>query len=257
MRLDKYLADYTELTRSQAKQQLRDGHIRVNGEIVKKGNETVSFSDSVFWGKRKVEGARYQYIMLNKPKGVVSATADEQCTTVVECIREQSLRRDGSESGSSSFYLAKDLFPVGRLDKDTEGLLLLTNNGEMAHRILSPARHVPKKYQVRLDTALDVTDVERMRAGIDIGERRPAKPAEMEILSERECFLTISEGKYHQVKRMFQRLGKTVVGLKRVEMAGLKLDESLAAGEWRFLREEEISHLKAVMEGNTFQYPEI
>lgn len=257
MRLDKYLADFTELTRSQAKQQLRDGHIRVNGEIVKKGNETVSFSDSVFWGKRRVEGARYQYIMLNKPKGVVSATSDQQCTTVVECIREQTFRRDGSGSGSRSFYPAKDLFPVGRLDKDTEGLLLLTNNGEMAHRMLPPARHVPKKYLVQLDEALETTDVERVREGIDIGERRPTKPAEMEILSERECFLTISEGKYHQVKRMFQRLGKTVVGLKRVEMAGLKLDESLAAGEWRFLREEEISHLEAVTEGNTFQYPKI
>lgn len=257
MRLDKYLADYTELTRSQAKQQLRDGHIRVNGEIVKKGNEIVSFSDSVFWGKRRVEGARYQYIMLNKPKGVVSATEDQRCATVVECIGEQTFRRDGSGSGSSSFYLAKDLFPVGRLDKDTEGLLILTNNGEMAHRMLSPARHVPKKYLVQLDAALDATDVEKMKEGIDIGERRPTKPADMEILSERECFLTISEGKYHQVKRMFKCLGKTVVHLKRVEMAGLKLDESLAAGEWRFLHKEEIRHLEAVTEGNTFKNPEI
>lgn len=255
MRLDKYLADYTELTRSQAKQQLRSGNIRVNGEIVKKGNEAVSFSDSVFWGSRRVEGARYQYIMLNKPKGVVSATVDKQCTTVVECIRAQTFRADGKDS--SSFYLAKDLFPVGRLDKDTEGLLFLTNNGEMAHRMLSPVRHVPKKYFVQLDAALDTTDVERMRAGIDIGERRPAKPAEMEILSEKECFLTITEGRYHQVKRMFHCLGKTVLRLKRVEMAGVKLDESLAAGEWRFLREEEICHLAAVTEGSTFKYPEI
>lgn len=255
MRLDKYLADYTELTRSQAKQQLRNGNIRVNGEIVKKGNETVSFSDSVFWENRKVEGTRYQYIMLNKPKGVVSATVDKKCATVVDCIGEKTFRMDGNDS--SSFYLAKDLFPVGRLDKDTEGLLFLTNNGEMAHRMLSPVRHVPKKYFVQLDAALDTTDVEKMKEGIDIGERRPAKPAEMEILSEMECFLTITEGKYHQVKRMFQRLGKTVIRLKRVEMAGVKLDESLAAGEWRFLREEEIRHLAAATEGNTFKYQEI
>lgn len=255
MRLDKYLADYTELTRSQAKQELRSGNIRVNGEIVKKGNETVSFSDSVFWGNRKVEGRRYQYIMLNKPKGVVSATVDECCTTVVDCIGEQTFKRDGNDS--SSFYLAKDLFPVGRLDKDTEGLLFLTNNGEMAHRMLSPVRHVPKKYFVQLDAVVDTTDVEKVKEGIDIGERRPTKPAEMEILSETECFLTITEGKYHQVKRMFQRLGKTVIRLKRVEMAGVKLDESLAAGEWRFLSEEEIRHLAAATEGNTFKYPEI
>ena len=235
IRLDKYISDFTELTRSEAKKAIRDGRVRVNGETARKPNAKLSFSDSVFMGEEEVVGERYQYIMFNKPAGVVSATVDRDETTVVEYVRSRSPR-----------HLAKDLFPMGRLDKDTRGLLVLTNDGDMAHRLLSPARHVPKKYYVVLDVELNSTDVEQMRSGLDIGEKHLTKPAHMEIISGNECFLTITEGKYHQIKRMFRCLGKTVVGLKRVEMAGLKLDESLAEGEWRFLTEEEIEYLKTL-----------
>lgn len=136
---------------------------------------------------------------------------------------------------------------MGRLDKDTEGLLILTNDGELAHRLLSPRYHVAKKYFVQLDMDLDTTDVEKMREGLDIGEKRLTSPAVLEILAPREALLTITEGKFHQVKRMFAKLGKTVTYLKRVEMGTLVLDESLAVGEWRFLTEEEIRNLINIM----------
>lgn len=242
VRLDKYISDYTELTRSQAKKAVRDGRVKVNGKTAAKGDEKVSFSDSVLLDQTEVKGAVYQYIMLNKPAGAVSATVDDENITVVDLVR------DGMDqvSGRPPSYVAKDLFPMGRLDKDTEGLLILTNDGALAHRLLSPGHHVPKKYYVELDAAVNVTDVEKMREGLDIGEKHLTKPAEMEILSENTCFLTITEGKFHQIKRMFQCLGKKVTGLKRVEMAGLELDETLAGGEWRFLTEEEVAHLKGI-----------
>lgn len=242
VRLDKYISDFTGMTRSQAKKAVRDGKVSVNGEVVTKGDEKVSFSDSVFLGQSEIRGGDHQYMMFNKPAGVVSATVDAEHKTVLDCVRSGI----DQTSGEPPSYVAKDLFPMGRLDKDTEGLLILTNDGPLAHRLLSPGRHVPKKYYVQLDTALDEQDVEKMRGGLDIGEKRLTKPAEMEILSGNCCFLTITEGKFHQVKRMFGCLGKRVIGLKRVEMAGLKLDESLAAGEWRFLTEDEIAYLKGI-----------
>lgn len=240
IRLDKYLADYTEMTRSQAKKAVREGRIRVNGEVVKAGDDKVSFSDSVSWDGKEIKGQQYQYIMLNKPAGVVSATEDNHETTVVELLQ----RRDSVKSSERDVFLARDLFPMGRLDKDTEGLLVLTNDGEMAHRLLSPKYHVDKKYFVKVDKEVDSTDVDEMCEGMDIGEKHLTKPASLEILSPYECYLTITEGKFHQVKRMFAKLGKTVVYLKRVQMGNLKLDETLAPGEWRFLTEEEIKELK-------------
>lgn len=242
VRLDKYISDFTDMTRSQAKKAVRDGKVSVNGEVVTKGDEKVSFSDSVFLGGLEIRGADYQYMMMNKPSGVVSATVDGEHKTVLDCVRSGV----DQSSGSPPPYVAKDLFPMGRLDKDTEGLLILTDDGPLAHRILSPGRHVPKKYYVELDAAVNEKDMEKMRSGIDIGEKRLTKPAEMEILTEHSCYLTISEGRFHQVKRMFGCLGKRVVALKRVEMAGLELDPSLAAGEWRFLTEEEIAYLKGI-----------
>lgn len=242
VRLDKYISDYTDLTRSQAKKAVRDGRVSVNGKKAVKGDEKVSFSDSVFLDGTVVRGTPYQYIMLNKPLGVVSATTDNVHKTVVDCVR------DGADQASRCppSYVAKDLFPVGRLDKDTEGLLFLTNDGPLAHRLLSPGHHVPKKYYVELDAAVGAADAEKMRRGLDIGEKLLTKPAEMEILSETTCFLTITEGKFHQVRRMFQCLGKHVTSLKRVEMAGLKLDGNLAGGEWRFLTADEVTHLKGI-----------
>ena len=235
LRLDKYLADFTELTRSQAKREIREGRVQVNGETAKAGNDKVAFSDSILWDGREIRGQQYQYIMLNKPAGIVSSTADDRDETVVEYIRKRSPAGISSisEHNGESVFLAKDLFPMGRLDKDTEGLLVLTNDGELAHRLLSPRYHEVKKYFVQLDKDLDTTDVEKMREGLAV----------LEILAPREALLTITEGKFHQVKRMFAKLGKAVTYLKRVEMGTLVLDESLAVGEWRFLTEEEIRNL--------------
>ncbi len=250
LRLDKYLADFTELTRSQAKKEIREGRVQVNGETAKTGNDKVAFSDSILWDGREIQGQKYQYIMLNKPAGIISSTEDNRDETVVEYIRKRSSAGTSSAPGCSreSVFLAKDLFPMGRLDKDTEGLLILTNDGELAHRLLSPRHHVAKKYFVQLDKDLDTTDVEEMQEGLDIGEKRLTSPAVLEILTPREAFLTITEGKFHQVKRMFAKLGKTVTYLKRVEMGTLVLDESLAVGEWRFLTEEEIQDLINICE---------
>lgn len=243
MRLDKYLSDYTELTRSQAKKAIRQGRVTVNGTVPEKGEERVELSDSVLFDGKQIRAEKYQYIMLNKPAGLVSATTDDINKTVVEYIKEKApVGRVATDFEEIS--LAKDLFPVGRLDKDTEGLLILTNDGDMAHRLLSPKRHVDKTYFVRLDTRIDETDHIRMQEGLDIGEKKDTRPAELEILSEREVYLTITEGKFHQVKRMFAKLGKKVLYLKRVRMGELELDETLMVGDWRFLTEEEIRVLR-------------
>lgn len=243
MRLDKYLSNYTELTRSQAKKAIREGRVRVGESKAGKGEGKVSLSETVWLDGHEIKSERYQYIMLHKPAGVVSATTDKNDTTVVELVR----------ATAGCTHLAKDLFPVGRLDKDTEGLILLTNDGMLAHRILAPGRHVPKKYKVILDEDIETTDVERLEKGLDIGEKHRTKPAVVERVVPGEYFLTITEGKFHQVKRMFAALGRQVMYLKRVEMAGLMLDESLAKGEWRFLTGEEIAALKQIsvkIEGN-------
>ena len=184
----------------------------------------------------------FRSMMLNKPAGVVSATSDDEHRTVMECI----LGGVDQASGRPPSYVAKDLFPMGRLDKDTEGLLILTNDGPLAHRLLSPAHHIPKTYYVELDAAVDESDVQSMRSGIDIGEKRPTRPAEMEILSEHSCFLTISEGKYHQIKRMFHAVGSEITFLKRESFGPLVLDPQLEQGKWRFLTDAEITALTAL-----------
>ncbi len=242
MRLDKYLSDYTELTRSQAKKVIRQGRVTVNGTVSEKGENRVEVSDTVLFDEKPVRVQKYQYIMLNKPAGLVSATTDDVNETVVEYIKGKTpVGQDASEL--EEMFLAKDLFPVGRLDKDTEGLLILTNDGAVAHRLLSPRRHVDKTYFVRVDTRIDESDRIRMREGLDIGEKKETRPAELEIVSETEAYLTITEGKFHQVKRMFAKLGKKVLYLKRVRMGKLELDEKLMVGDWRFLTEEEIRAL--------------
>ncbi len=249
LRLDKFISDYTELTRSQAKKAIRAGEVSVNGNVTKKGDDKVSFSDSVLWKEKEIRGQKYQYIMLNKPAGIVSATVDEHDTTVVEHVLRTEPVTGGDTDVSGMPPLAKDLFPMGRLDKDTEGLLIVTNDGELAHRLLSPKYHVEKKYFVRLDAELEPGDEEAIKKGLDIGEKRITKPAKLEALAERECYLTITEGKFHQVKRMFAALGKHVVYLKRVTMGAISLDEMLPSGGWRFLTEKEIAKLKGEYDG--------
>ena len=228
MRLDKFLTQAAELTRSEAKQKIKKGSVTVDGEVVKKAEMKVSSEDAICLDGEVVTYEKYRYIMLHKPAGVVSATEDAQCQTVLDLITEG----------------RKGLFPVGRLDKDTEGLLLITNDGELSHNLLSPTKHVDKTYYVELNGDLIDSDIELFEKGLDIGEKNLTKPAILKILEKRStALITITEGKYHQVKRMFQAIGLTVTFLKRLTMGPLKLDENLKPGEYRKLTVSEVEAL--------------
>lgn len=244
IRLDKYLSDHTELTRSQIKKKVASGLVKVQDAVIKDAGYKVSADDVIEMEGQQICGQQYQYLLFHKPAGIVSATGDAREETVLDAVR-----RGGFAGEGQAPFLAKDLFPMGRLDKDTEGLLILTNDGAMAHRLLSPKFHVEKTYLVQLNIPVSEEDVIRMKEGVDIGEKWLTKPAEMKILAEKECLLTITEGKFHQVKRMFHQLGKEVVYLKRVEMAGIRLEDSLEKGQWRQLTEKEIEKLKEQADG--------
>lgn len=230
MRLDKYLADLRIGSRSEVKEKIRKGLVKVNGQTVKDPGCAVSAGDSV-----ECEGAalRYRehfYYMLNKPAGILSATEDARQQTVLDLFPKE---------------LRKDLSPVGRLDKDTVGLLLITDDGQLAHRLLSPARHVDKVYLVRTDKEIGPEDATCFAEGMCLSDGTVLKPADLEIDREDplQARITIREGKYHQIKRMFAARGKEVVYLKRLSMGTLSLDPSLEEGCWRELTEEEILRL--------------
>lgn len=236
IRLDKFLSEMSGWTRSEVKKIVRTGSVTVDGNEVKKPETKIDEKLSIVSvDGRQIKYNKYEYYMLNKPKGFVSATTDREHKTVVDKI-------------SSS--KKKDLFPVGRLDIDTEGLLLITNDGELAHRLLSPKNHVEKTYYVEVSGILDDVDVDAVEEGLDIGEEKKTIPAKMEILKTdiqnniSSCYLTIHEGKFHQVKRMMKKLGKTVTYLKRVSMGSLILDSKLKNGNYRKLTEQEIIELK-------------
>ena len=232
IRLDKYLADMGLGTRSQIKKEIRSGQVVVNGiSICRPEVKIDTGQDKVIFHGEPVTYEEYEYYMLNKPAGVISAASDRQETTVVDLIKDR--KRD-------------DLFPVGRLDKDTEGLLIITNNGELAHRLLSPKKHVDKVYFAKVKGIVTEDDTERFAQGLDIGDEKPTQPAELVICTSDEVSdirLTIREGRFHQVKRMFQAVGKEVVYLKRLRMGCITLDESLKPGEYRRLTEEEVERL--------------
>ena len=235
MRLDKYLAEMGVGTRQEVKKQIRQGKAAVNGTVVKAADTKIDeTSDEVTICGRNISYVSYEYYMLNKPAGVVSATEDRRDTTVIDLIKEKK---------------RKDLFPVGRLDKDTEGLLLITNDGDLAHRLLAPKKHVDKVYYAKIDGMVTEEDVKRFAEGIDIGaeEEEMTRPAKLDIMrsaEESEIRLTIHEGKFHQVKRMFLAVGKEVTYLKRERMGTLCLDENLRPGEYRLLTEEEIENVR-------------
>lgn len=233
LRLDKFLADMGVGTRSEVKQYIRKGRIKINDQICKTPEYKLSpQTDAVFFDDRRIEYNKYIYIMLNKPQGVVSASSDGRSKTVIDLLRDKG---------------RKDLFPVGRLDKDTEGLLLITNDGDLAHRLLSPKKHVDKVYYVRVIGRLRDEDIKAFRDGIDIGDDKPTLPAELSVLASgevSEAQVCIREGRYHQIKRMFEALGKKVIYLKRLSMGPLILDEDLPCGSFRELTEQEISLLK-------------
>ena len=235
MRLDKYLAEMGVGTRQEVKKQIRQGIAAVNGTVVKAADTKIDVTcDEVTISGRNISYVSYEYYMLNKPAGVVSATEDRRDTTVIDLIKEKK---------------RKDLFPVGRLDKDTEGLLLITNDGDLAHRLLAPKKHVDKVYYAKIDGMVTEEDVKRFAEGIDIGaeEEEMTRPAKLDIMKsaeESEIRLTIHEGKFHQVKRMFLAVGKEVTYLKRERMGTLCLDENLKPGEYRLLTEEEIENVR-------------
>ncbi len=236
IRLDKFLSEMSGWTRSEVKKIVRTGSVTVDGNEVKKPETKIDEKLSIVSvDGRQIKYNKYEYYMLNKPKGFVSATTDREHKTVVDII-------SSSEK--------KDLFPVGRLDIDTEGLLLITNDGELAHRLLAPKNHVEKTYYVEVSGILDDVDVDAVEKGLDIGEEKNTIPAKMEILKTdiqnniSSCYLTIHEGKFHQVKRMMKKLGKTVTYLKRVSMGSLILDSKLKKGNYRKLTDQEIIELK-------------
>lgn len=232
IRLDKYLADMGCGTRNEVKQAVKKGAVSVNDVPVKRPEEKVDTEvDRVVFQGKTVSYLKYEYFMLNKPAGVVSATEDRRDRTVIDLIGDKQ---------------RKDLFPVGRLDKDTEGLLLITNDGETAHRLLSPRKHVDKVYYARVKGNVTEEDVRLFAQGIDIGDEKPALPAELVILKSGEVSeieLTVREGRFHQVKRMFAAAGKEVVYLKRLRMGTLVLDRNLKPGEYRKLTKEEMDRL--------------
>ncbi|WP_034645723.1 pseudouridine synthase [Bacillus methanolicus] len=234
MRIDKMLANLGFGSRKEVKKILKEGAVRVNGQIVKDAKQHVDpENDVVTLNGETVEYKEFIYLMMNKPPGVVSATEDHQDETVIDLL--------GMED------LVFEPFPVGRLDKDTEGLLLITNDGQLAHRLLSPKKHVPKTYFAVIDGEVTERDREAFKNGVALDDGYKTKPGELKILKSgltSDIELTITEGKFHQVKRMFQAVGKRVIYLKRISMGPLKLDETLELGEYRELTDEELQQIR-------------
>lgn len=233
MRLDKFLGNHGFGTRKEVKLLVKRGAVKVNDVLVKKADiKLVPDKDTVTVYDEEVTYEPFVYIMLNKPAGYISSTKDYKDETVLELI-------DGFDH--------YDLHPVGRLDKDTEGLLILTNDGQFSHNVLSPKKHVDKTYYARVEGYVTDETVALFKAGVTLDDGYKAMPADLQIVSAgdiSEIELIIQEGKFHQVKRMFKAVGMTVIYLKRIQMGGLPLDESLKLGAYRKLTLEEINFVK-------------
>lgn len=226
-RLDKLLAGTGKWSRREVKALVRQGLVRVDGRLAASAEDKLDPAAAIVTvAGETVALHRFTYVLLHKPAGVLTATEDRKQPTVLDLLPPE-LRRIG-------------LAPVGRLDKDTEGLLLLTNDGELAHRLLSPKYHVDKRYFARVDGELSAADKEAFVRGMTLGDGLECLPAGLEVLPDRVCIVTLREGKFHQVKRMLAARGAPVLYLKRLSMGPLTLDDSLAAGAYRLLRAEEI-----------------
>ena len=234
MRLDKFLAHMGFGTRKEVKSLIKSKAIQVNGVTIKDSAMQVNeLEDSVSVYGEAVEYKQYIYLMMNKPPGVVSATEDTRDRTVIDLLEEEDR------------HFAP--YPVGRLDKDTVGLLLLTNDGDLTHRLLSPKKDVPKVYYAKVQGRVTEEDIQAFEEGVTLDDGYHTKPGYLKILSRgniSEIELTITEGKFHQVKRMFEAVGKKVIFLKRLSMGDLTLDETLQEGEYRELTEEELHMLE-------------
>ena len=229
-RLDKLLAGTGKWSRREVKALVRQGLVRVDGRLAASAEDKLDPAAAIITvAGETISLCRFTYVMLHKPAGVLTATEDRKQPTVLDLLPPE-LRRIG-------------LAPVGRLDKDTEGLLLLTNDGELAHRLPSPKYHVEKRYFARVDGELSATDAEAFARGMTLGGGLECLPAGLELLPGHACIVTLREGKFHQVKRMLAARGAPVLYLKRLSMGPLVLEDSLAAGAYRLLRAEEISAL--------------
>ncbi|MCI7595287.1 MAG: rRNA pseudouridine synthase [Lachnospiraceae bacterium] len=230
IRLDKFLCTMEAGSRSQVKEFIKKGQVTVNGQVCRQPDAKIREEcDRVVCQGRELFYEPFVYYMLNKPAGVVSATKDKREKTVLDLLEA---------------VPGKGIFPVGRLDKDTEGLLLLTNDGRLSHELLSPVKHVPKTYQV--ETALPITQDMKaiLERGVDIGDARPTQPALVQLKEACKMELTITEGRFHQVKRMLKAVGNEVIYLKRLSMGTLCLDRKLAPGEYRRLTHDEVEILR-------------
>lgn len=231
-RLDKLIAAMGGYSRREAKELVRQGRVLVNG-VPATAADVKADPACITVDGTALNYEKYTYIMLHKPAGVLTATEDRRRKTVLDLLPGELRKRD--------------LAPVGRLDKDTEGLLLLTNNGELTHRLLSPKYHVDKIYYARVNGILQPSDCAAFAAGMVLPDGTQCRPAELEILSDNECLVTLREGKFHQVKRMLHSRGKPVLYLKRLSMGPLELDGELCPGAWRILTEKEVSELLAAV----------
>lgn len=229
MRLDKFLSNMGIGTRTEVKQLLKKGVITLNDQVEKSPKTQIKPSqDEIKLNGELIQFVDKVYLLLNKPKGYISATVDDQHNTVMELIDD---------------YKYLDLFPVGRLDKDTEGLLLITNDGDFNHQLMSPTKHIPKTYEVISQKTITKNDIKLFETGIELNEGL-TKPANL-ILGEQEkqSFVTIYEGKYHQVKRMFHAIDNEVIELKRIKIGDLSLDDELLQGTYRHLTEQDFKQL--------------
>ena len=238
MRLDRYLANSHEGSRSEVKEHIRKGRVTVNGAVCMDPAAKITPGDEVCCNMHKVDHREHYYYMMNKPAGVISATEDEREKTVLDMFPDN---------------IRKDLFPVGRLDKDSVGLLLVCDDGELSHRLLSPSSHVDKKYLIHTDEPLCGDDVRAFREGMTLDDGTKLQSALLEISDDDHCkaYVTIHEGKFHQIKRMISACGKKVTYLKRISMGSLVLDPALDEGKYRELTDEETEALIACADRQT------
>ncbi len=234
-RLDKVLSNLGYGSRKEIKAMAKAGRIKVDGNIIKDSSSSIDpEKNEIYIGEEKVLYRKFIYLMMNKPAGVVSATYDNYDQTVVDLLEDK-------------FFIFEP-FPVGRLDKDTVGLLLLTNDGELNHRLISPKWHVDKLYYAKINAPVDEEDIKAFKEGIILDDGYKCLPAGLEVINstqeESYVYVTLQEGKFHQVKRMFQSLNKMVIYLKRAAFGPLTLDENLEEGQYRELSEEELRKLK-------------
>ncbi|MGL5541280.1 MAG: pseudouridine synthase [Erysipelotrichaceae bacterium] len=237
IRLDKYLANCSLGSRKEVKQAIRNKRVLVNGDVCRNDDRKIDPEvDEVVYDGFLIAYARHVYIMLNKPAGTICAASDTRYPSVLELIDD---------------LVPNDIFPVGRLDVDTEGLLLITNDGAFSHSLMAPKKHVSKTYHVELEKVIDSDAIAQLEAGIVLDQDETCSPAHVERVDDTTILLTIFEGKYHQVKRMMHAVGNEVTYLKRVKIANLALDPQLELGQWRYLEEADFEALLGEEEDET------